>query len=67
MIECDRRLAIKYLCCFWLAIITPIFVIFPLMIVFGHRPPLYYLELALLRDFWTMFTTDPAPDVMDAL
>ena len=52
-------------CILWLVVVTPIFSVFPLMIVLGQRPPLFFLERAILRGFWTLFFADTAPDFED--
>jgi hypothetical protein len=59
------RTRIRLVCTIWLFIITPVFGVIPLMATLGMRPPLFKLELAILRGFWTVFINDPEPGFED--
>lgn len=52
----------------WLVVITPIFGLVPLLVkshTISTGNPIWLLDMAILRDVWNKFFTDPYPGLSD--
>ena len=62
-----NRYWLKVLCIFWLVAVTPLFALIPLWCIVTGCGSCFLcrLELAFLRDVWSLFFPDPAPQFED--